>query len=945
MYKLPDYHKSLEVLHWGCESPHAYFIPAETREKAASELRENSAFFASLNGTWDFKYYSFVAELEDITADGFEFPEKIEVPRSWQTYTDRGYDPPQYVAKYPFTIDPPHVPDENPCGVYSRDFRISADILASKRIHLNFEGVDSCFYLWVNGRFAAYSQVSHALSEIDITDYLTEGKNSIKVTVLKWCDGSYFEDQDMWRMSGIFRDVYLLYRDPVHISDVYIKPRTGADLTEGTVTLEIKTNGDAEVAFGFEDANGNVIAEGKTASGKAFFTVSHPLLWSDEAPNLYSLYLYCGGEIIHFDVGFKNIEIKNKTVFINSQKVKIRGVNRHDSHPQLGHTVTYEHMRNDLLIMKAHNINCVRTSHYPPDPRFIRMCDRLGLYVCDEADFETQGFLFIDDWGRLSDDLAWEAAYIDRTERMVERDKNSVSVIIWSLGNESGLGRNHHAQTAWIRSRDGSRIVFYDGAHTKYAGGKNLTEVTDLESRMYPRYDYPKEYIENPEFTSPLFMPEFCHSMGNSAGDFKYYWELVLKYDEFLGGCVWEYCDHSVVTFDENGKPQYKYGGDFGDESNLFNICVDGMVYPDRTPHTALLEYKNVIMPISASLDEASRRITVKNLRCFTDLSDVELVWTVEKNGKVIIDGSLPSLGIPLQEEREFELDYRIDGEGYYYLDLYFRQNIPTEWAEVGHELGFRQFGLEAAEPICSAAPKASNVSLTEDERFITVSAGENMYRFDKVCGYIDRITSGGADVIREPVIPSVWRAPIDNDARSVMDEWVKNGINTVKFKCYTMSVTEASESRVEITVTGKTRGHTTPYMVDLPRLLVEVANGKTDCDSMSELLDRYTKCILEDLRVHMLNYAVRMLEASRIGNEPMRVCALVDDCIARGKSIFERGGIEMQVNVIDLKTLIEAREHPELHSDIIVRIGGYSDYFVRLGAALKQEIIDRTEY
>lgn len=819
MFILPNYHKSLDTLHFGCEKPRSYFIPAESRENAVSENRAASAYFRTLCGQWDFKFYSSVTELEDFTAPDFTFNEKLTVPMNWQMMLERGYDVPNYTnIRYPFPVDPPYVPDENPCGVYSREFNVPAALLKEKRVYINFEGVDSCFYLYINNRFAAYSQVSHMTSEIDITGYLIPGKNNVKVVVLKWCDGSYLEDQDMWRLSGIFREVYLLYRDPVHITDVFVKPTLSDDFKTGELRCELAVNGDAEVSYSFEYKCGKVIESGTAKDGIIAFFVDSPMLWSDEAPNLYKLYITCGSEIICLDVGFRRIEIKDKVIYINDEKVKAKGVNRHDSHPLLGHTTPYDHMVRDLHIMKAHNINMVRTSHYPNDPRFLALCDRLGLYVCDECDIECHGFAFPKsaNWSRISNDPEWEAAYIDRTERMVERDKNHPCVIMWSLGNESGLGCNHYAQTAWIRSRDMSRLVHYEGAHTKYCRGINETAVTDIESRMYPYYAYPIEYcetgewtdspencVEKLEWTSPLFMCEYSHAMGNGPGDLEYYWNLIYKYDSFFGGCVWEFIDHSVDIGKLPGEHKYTYGGDFGDYPNDGNFCVDGLVYPDRRPHTGLLEYKNVIRPVTAiGTDLANGKIRVKNLRYFTALDDINMVWSLEKNGREVYGGIVRQLGIKPQGEEEYTLGYHVCGDGLYYLNLSFRKNCKTEWSDVGHEVGMVQLKIDTPMPAveCTEVHIAPYISLdtSEDERYITVNADETAYRFDKVHGTVDRIVHNGQDMICAPVNPTVWRAPIDNDMY-IRKEWEKYGFDRAEIKCFSMKLAEISDKTAVI--------------------------------------------------------------------------------------------------------------------------------------------------
>lgn len=804
MINLPNYHKSPEVLHFGCEKPRSYFVPADTEAHAADLNRAVSPYFKSLSGDWDFRFFNSVADVPDFTAPDFSIDgsDKLTVPMNWQN-TLR-YDKPNYTnVNYPYPVDPPHVPAENPCGLYSRDFTVPAKTLAEKTVYINFEGVDSCFYLYINGVFAAYSQVSHMTSEIDITRFLKPGRNNIKVLVLKWCDGSYLEDQDMWRSSGIFREVYLLYRDPAHIADVFAKPTLSGDFTKGELSVEIQSVGETKISYSLVCACRKVISEGEFVDGKISVDVDSPKLWSDEEPNLYELFLKSGNEVICVPVGFRRVEVKDKVVYINGEKVKAKGVNRHDSHPLLGHATPLDHMKRDLLMMKAHNVNMIRTSHYPNDPRLTALCDRLGLYVCDESDIETHGMCVPAGgrWSELSDSPEWTAAYVDRAERMLERDKNHPSIIFWSLGNESGYGRNHKAMSAYIKSRDTSRLVHYEGAHTGYTKGVQQTDVVDIESHMYPDPTWCKNYCENEKFTQPLFLCEYCHAMGNGPGDLREYWEQIYSHDEFFGGCVWEFIDHSTAKVDERGKLQFTYGGDFGDIPNDGNFCVDGLVYPDRRPHTGLLELKQAIKPVSARLVKDGV-VAVKNLRYFKALDDVNLVWSLEKNGKEVSGGTIRSLGVAPQEEKEFTLDYAVSGEGYYYLNLSFRQNHRTEWADVGYELGFVQLPLDAPKPetvcTCSAVPEYITLTASECDRYIKVAADETVYVFDKAYGRLNSIRDNGRELLTKPVEFNIWRAPMDND-RNVRNQWINAGYDRVEQNCYSMKLVSADDKTAVI--------------------------------------------------------------------------------------------------------------------------------------------------
>lgn len=793
---IPNYHQSTETLHVGCEKPRAYFVPFPCGCASKHAERGESTFFKSLCGEWSFKFFKSVNDVCDLSTEGSD---KLTVPMSWQMALGRGYDVPNYTnVNYPIPYDPPFVPDENPCGLYSRKFTVPA-AMAGKKIYLNFEGVDSAFYVWVNDEFAAYSQVSHMTSEIDITSLVHAGENEIKVLVLKWSDGTYLEDQDMWRMSGIFREVYLLFRDETHIRDIFVHCDLDDSFTDADFTVDVDVTGKATVEWTLDCPCGETISSGKCEvdeSGKIVVpTVKNAKLWSDEEPNLYTLTLHCGNEYITLPIGARRVEIKDGCVVINGKKVKAKGVNRHDSHHLLGHATPVEHMVRDIMIMKAHNVNMVRTSHYPNDPRFTALCDKYGIYVCDETDLETHGAR---PWYALSRSPEWEGEYVDRVQRMVERDKNHPCVIFWSLGNESGWGQNHVAMHTWIKSRDTSRIVHYEGANYDYNDGKYLRDVTDIESRMYPNPTWCDNYCKNPERDEPLFLCEYSHAMGNGPGDLRDYWEVIEANDNFFGGCVWEFIDHSVAIGDKYGDPSFTYGGDFGDHPNDGNFCVDGLVYPDRRVHTGLEELKQAIMPVAVR-EVKPGTVAIKSRRYFKSLSDISMAWTVKVDGKAVKSGVHPNLDIAPEAEEVFEIvpENELPAHGTVTLDLSFRQNKPTEWADVGYEVGFAQFIYERAEKI-KAAPALYPVELCENREEYTVTVGETVYKISKFSGMITDICDNGEHLITKPVVPQIWRAPTDND-RNVQWDWRNSSIHNAKVKCYSTEVVKADESEAVI--------------------------------------------------------------------------------------------------------------------------------------------------
>ena len=737
------YHRDHKALHVNCLPPRAYYIPYESEEKARSGKREDSALFRSLCGTWGFDWFASEKELpENVTSAEYEAADTLPVPSCWQVYLGRGYDVPNYTnVTYPFPVDPPHVPEDDPCGVYCRKFTCRPE---GKRVYMVFEGVDSCFYLYINGRFVAYSQVSHCTSEIDVTEYVREGENDVKVIVFKWCDGSYLEDQDKFRLSGIFREVYLLYREEGHAGDIFVKPELSESFDLASVKIECSAPFDAKL---YSPSGEETPLE----------NISSPLLWSDEIPNLYKLIIKCGGEYIPFDIGFRTVKVVSRRVLINGKPVKAKGVNRHDSHPSKGYAVSLRDMENDLLIMKAHNINMVRTSHYPNDPRFYELCDRYGVYVCDEADIETHGMQIAGNWDYFTDNGEWEEDYMDRARRLLERDKNHACVIMWSVGNESGIGINHEKMARYFAERDGTRLIHSEDEtrrrrqyiHT--LPGKADCPFITIDSRMYPSiYEIKSDYLDDENSRKPFFLCEYSHAMGNGPGDLYDYWQLAYSDERFFGGCVWEFCDHSVI--DQDG--HYTYGGDFGDLPNDAEFCVDGLVYPDRTPHTGLLEYRNVIKPFAASFKDGVLNITSR--RYFKSLSDTYAVWQITDSGRKITGGIIPSLDIAPQETCGYTLENSdITGD-----KVYLTVTVKDRADE--HEIGSEQFYL--------APEKRTPVTFTPSA-FKETETG--FVRGDIV---IDKATA--MPVLPESVSPAritVWRAPTDND-RNIKSSWYSAG-------------------------------------------------------------------------------------------------------------------------------------------------------------------------
>lgn len=811
---IPDYHKTIKTLHDGCEKPHAYFIPYADRDTADRDNRGASPFVKSLCGNWDFRYYESVHDIEDFLAPGFDRGEMetMPVPRSWQTMLDRGYDVPQYTnVSYPYPVDPPKVPERNPAGLYIRDFCVDAQMLDGKRVLMTFEGVDSCFYLFVNGVYCAYSQVSHCTSEIDVTERLHAGSNTVAVLVLKWCDGSYLEDQDMWRMSGIFREVLLVARDTIHVRDLFVKTALTDEPSKADVTCTVETTGALDVRYTLLTPGGDVVSGGvrhiSDRETLEIATLTEPVLWSDENPALYTLYIEAGREVIRIPVGVRRVEVRDGVVLLNGQPIKARGVNRHDSHPILGHATPLAHIREDLMIMKRNNINMVRTSHYPNDPRFYALCDEYGILVCDETDLETHGFQMAGQWNRTTDDPAWEAAYLDRSERMFERDKNHPSVIMWSVGNESGCGRNHRAQADYFHRVDPSRLVHSEdeSAYSNWQAMKSedpaVSEAAkadtciDVDSRMYPTLDGMREIVATSR--RPLFLCEYSHAMGNGPGDLGAYWALMRSSDRYFGGCVWEYCDHSVAT-GENvfAAPHYTYGGDFGEDQHDGNFCVDGLVYPDRRIGTGMLELKEVLKPFAVTAGRTPGEITVESYRYFESLSDLDLIWQVREDGELLFSGSVPLDNEP-REVKTYRLFSGFTPSGITTLDVSVRYREPTDFSDAGYEVGSAQL-LLSDDRAQVYAPKKASVTLADTPDALVVCVGETVYTFLRHTGLLSSLVDNGTEMLLAPMVPTIWRAPTDND-RNVKSKWYALRLNSAKPEFYGWGEPEVAPDRVTL--------------------------------------------------------------------------------------------------------------------------------------------------
>ena len=846
---VPRYYEDLSVLHENTMPARAYFIPASKRMDNLAEHREESDRMQLLNGTWKFQYFNSIYDVQepffekDYDTENFD---EIQVPSVWQM---AGYDTHQYTnIRYPFPFDPPYVPQDIPCGTYAHTFVYHKDENAPKAF-LNFEGVDSCFYVWINGSYVGYSQVSHMTSEFDITDLLRDGENSIAVLVMKWCDGSYLEDQDKFRMSGIFRDVYILKRPKQAISDYHIKTRIEDMLAK--VEIEMKFYSPLNVKISIEDRNGAVVALGSIAEeGTAVLEIASPELWNTENPYLYKLILEAENEVIVDHIALRKIEIKDQVIYLNGQKIKFRGVNRHDSDPVAGFTINPEQITTDLTLMKQHNFNAIRSSHYPNAPFFYEMCDKYGFMVIDEADIEAHGPFMIyrkedTDYNRfkrwnekIADDPVWEEAIVDRVKLMVERDKNRFCIVMWSMGNESAYGCNFEKALEWTKNFDPDRITQYESARYRNYDETYDYSNLDVYSRMYPAFSEIQEYLDK-DGSKPFLLVEYCHSMGNGPGDFEDYFQMIQDNDKMCGGFVWEWCDHAIAHGTaENRKTIYAYGGDHGEEIHDGNFCMDGLVYPDRTVHTGLLEYKNVYRPARViSYEKESGELVLHNYMDFDNLKDyVKISYELTQDGLLIGKGKLAEVSVVPHSEGKTNLQVNVPENGKCYLKLTYHLKKEMPLLEEDYILGFDEIEVSQKDAKCQLAEKwvektvtDSELQVSEDDTQIHIKGREFAYTIDRRTALFTEMKFAGREYLNHPMELNIWRAPTDNDMY-IKSEWKKAHYDKAYTRAYTTEVVQGKHG-VKITSHASVVAETVQKILDVTITWKIEAAGKIDAD------------------------------------------------------------------------------------------------------------------
>lgn len=775
------------------ERGHCTLMPYASTKKAIECVRAESEYYKTLNGRWKFNRVKKPSErpsrFYELDYDVSGWDETI-VPSNWQMH---GYGTPIYTnVRYPFKVNLPYIPhDYNPVGSYRRQFKVPGTWLG-RQVFIHFDGVKSAFYLWINGQKVGYSQGSMTPAQFNITGYLREGKNIAAVEVYRWSDGSYLEDQDMWRLSGIYRRVYLFSTPAVHIEDFFVRTELDGKYENGRLLVRPRLKNFADVNLRgwtvcaqLYDADGKPVFDEPIEAGArkvmyprypqrgnaqwAFITgrIENVKKWSAEVPNLYTLVFTLkdgDGRVVEAQsckVGFREIEIADGRLFVNGRSVTLFGVNRHEHDPDYGRAIPRSRMIEDIKLLKQNNLNAVRTSHYPDDPAWYDLCDEYGIYLIDEANLETHGL-----GGQLSNDPRWHGAFVERAIRMVERDKNHPSIIMWSLGNESGCGPNHAAMAGWIHDYDPTRPIHYEGAQ----GEPRDPDYVDVISRMYPTIEELVRLGMSQADDRPVVMCEYAHAMGNSVGNLKEYWDAVRSNKRLIGGFIWDWVDQGLRKKTPDGTSYWAYGGDFGDKPNDGNFCCNGIIQPDRRPNPSLHEVKKVYQRIQVTpVDVASGKFRIRNEYDFVSLDFVDIFWELMAEGDILDSGKLAKLALGPEEEQKVTIPFvkpTLKEGTEYFLKISFALAQDTRWAKRGHVVAWEQFKVPFEVGAVQKADVAVMAALKLDESAgaVTVAGQGFTVKIGKASGAIESFKVGGKELIASALVPNFWRAPTDND-------------------------------------------------------------------------------------------------------------------------------------------------------------------------------------
>lgn len=801
-------------LHENRMAPRAYFFSYDSVKNAQTFQRELSSRFKLLSGQWTFNYFTNPLLVpEAFYSQKMEDWGRITVPNMWQMeghgdlqYTDEGF---------PFPIDVPFVPTDNPTGAYQRTFTLGQQ-WDNKQTIIKFDGVETYFEVYVNGHYVGFSKGSRLTAEFDISSYVQQGENLLSVRVMQWADSTYIEDQDMWWTAGIFRDVYLVGKEHVHVQDLTVRTDFADDYQSATLSCQVElenlstaTASGYTLEYSLQD-KGTVIASGQcdaltiqdNSQTNFAIDVVNPTHWTAENPYLYQLFITLKDaqgnviEVIPQRVGFRDIKVRDGLFYINNQYVMLHGVNRHDNDHLKGRAVGMERIEKDLILMKQHNINSVRTAHYPNDPRFYELCDIYGLFVMAETDVETHGFANVGDLSRITNDAAWESVFVDRAERHVHAQKNHPSIIMWSLGNESGYGCNIRAMYDATKAIDDTRLVHYEEDRD--------AEVVDVISTMYSRAQLMNHFGEHPH-EKPRIICEYAHAMGNGPGGLTEYQNVFYAHDHIQGHYVWEWCDHGVLARDENGQEFYKYGGDYGDYPNNYNFCMDGLIYPDQTPGPGLKEYKQVIAPVKIqAVEDTTNTFTVENKLWFTNLDDYTITADIRAEGETLRSVQFKVEELAANSAREITINLPELDEREAFINFTVRKDSRTLYSEANHDIAVYQFQLK--ENTASEAEFVSHNAqalVTSESRLEHVIEGHNFtLTFSKVNGKLTSWRVNGEELIQSEPRLNFFKPMIDNHKQEYEGLWHPAHLQIMQEHFRTLQV-EATDDSVSITTTS----------------------------------------------------------------------------------------------------------------------------------------------
>ncbi|EPG0367734.1 beta-galactosidase subunit alpha [Photobacterium damselae] len=801
-------------LHENRMAPRAYFFSYDSVQSAKSFQRELSNRFMLLSGQWTFNFFTNPLLVpEEFYSQKMTDWGHITVPNMWQIeghgdlqYTDEGF---------PFPIDVPFVPTDNPTGAYQRTFTLGEQ-WNDKQTIIKFDGVETYFELYVNGQYVGFSKGSRLTAEFDISAYVQQGENLLSVRVMQWADSTYIEDQDMWWTAGIFRDVYLVGKEAVHVQDFTVRTDFADDYQSATLSCSVELeNLTHAVATGYqleyslqdngvEVAQGNCSIDDIDANRQVQFAIdmNNPQQWNAENPYLYQLFITLKNsqgkilEVIPQRVGFRDIKVRDGLFYINNQYVMLHGVNRHDNDHLKGRAVGMDRVEKDLILMKQHNINSVRTAHYPNDPRFYELCDIYGLFVMAETDVETHGFANVGDLSRITNDAAWEAVFVDRAERHVHAQKNHPSIIMWSLGNESGYGCNIRSMYAATKAIDDTRLVHYEEDRD--------AEVVDVISTMYSRAQLMNYFGEHPH-EKPRIICEYAHAMGNGPGGLTEYQNVFYAHDHIQGHYVWEWCDHGILARDENGEEFYKYGGDYGDYPNNYNFCMDGLIFPDQTPGPGLKEYKQVIAPVKIrAVDGSNNRFIIENKLWFSDLNDYTITADVRAEGETLRTVQFKVEDLAANSAREITLALPELDERETFVNFTVRKDSRTLYSAANHDIAVYQFLLKentATAPVF-VNHNATELNVAESRLDYTITGHNFALTFSKVNGKLTSWLINGEELIQSEPRLNFFKPMIDNHKQEYEGLWQPAHLQIMQEHFRTLNV-ETLDGKVVINTTS----------------------------------------------------------------------------------------------------------------------------------------------